>query len=160
MRNSPPCGDTEAAVHTYGNMLWRISLSMLGCRADAEDAVQETFLRYALKAPGFESAEHEKAWLIRVCLNQCRDIQRSCRRQRKAAMPGAPHETPPPCENPATEALSRLPEKFRLVLALHYVEGYSVNEIAPIIRRTPSAVKMRLKKGRKMLEDVYRREYL
>ena len=53
-----------------------------------------------------------------------------------------------------------LPEKFRLVLMLHYVEEYPVADIAKIIGRTPSAVKMRLQKGRKLLEEAYRKEFL
>lgn len=58
------------------------------------------------------------------------------------------------------EALMALPEKFRMVLILYYVEGYPINDIAKMIRRTPSAVKMRLQKGRKLLEEKYRKEYL
>ena len=53
-----------------------------------------------------------------------------------------------------------LPEKFRLVLKLYYVEEYRIDDIARIIRKTPSAVKMRLQKGRKLLEEKYRKEYL
>ena len=56
------------------------------------------------------------------------------------------------------EALMALPEKFRLVLTLHYVEGYSTAEIAAMIGRTPSAVKMRLKKGRALLEKELGKE--
>ena len=53
-----------------------------------------------------------------------------------------------------------VPEKFRIVLTLYYVEEYKVNEIADIIGKTSSAVKMRLKKGRKLLENIYRKEFL
>lgn len=53
-----------------------------------------------------------------------------------------------------------IPEKFRIVLALYYVDEYKVDEIAEIINRTPSAVKMRLQKGRKLLEEKYRKEYM
>ena len=56
------------------------------------------------------------------------------------------------------DALMALPEKFRLVLTLHYVEGYSTSEIAGMIGRTPSAVKMRLQKGRRLLEDTLGKE--
>ncbi len=51
-----------------------------------------------------------------------------------------------------------VPEKFRIVLTLYYVEGYRINEIAEIIRKTPSAIKMRLKKGRELLDKEYRKE--
>ena len=58
------------------------------------------------------------------------------------------------------EALMQIPEKYRIVLTLYYVEEYKVDEIAKIISKTPSAVKMRLKKGRELLEKEYRKEYL
>ena len=65
-----------------------------------------------------------------------------------------------PHDSGILEALMSLPEKFRLVLILYYVEEYRVEDIARIIRRTPSAVKMRLQKGRRLLEEKYRKEYL
>ena len=58
------------------------------------------------------------------------------------------------------EALMTLPEKFRLVLILYYVEEYRIEEIAKIIGKTKSAVKMRLQKGRRLLEEIYRKEYM
>ena len=58
------------------------------------------------------------------------------------------------------EALMTLPEKFRLVLILYYVEDYRIEDIAKIIGKTKSAVKMRLQKGRKLLEETYRKEYM
>ena len=66
----------EDAVEKYGDVLFRIAFVMLKNKNDAEDAVQETMLKYLQKAPAFENAEHEKAWLIRVVTNQCKDINR------------------------------------------------------------------------------------
>lgn len=149
----------ERAVSAYGSMLYRLALGMLRTPADAEDAVQETFIKYLQKAPGFQSEAHEKAWLIRVCVNRCRDMLRASKR-RKNLPDAAPATTETPPETGIMDALSKVPEKFRLPLLLHYAEGYSVSEIASIIRRTPSAVKMRLQKGRRMLEEIYRREYM
>ena len=62
-----------AAVNLHGDRLFRLCFIMLGGRADAEDAVQETMIRYMQKAPAFETAEHEKAWLITTAKNKCRD---------------------------------------------------------------------------------------
>ena len=56
------------------------------------------------------------------------------------------------------DALLELPEKYRLALILYYVEGYRINEIAEMIRKSPSAVKMRLQKGRSLLKNAYRKE--
>ncbi len=152
--------DVEAAVLRYGNMLFRLCAIMLGNTADAEDAVQEIILKYMQKAPVFESAEHEKAWLIVTAKNKCRDLIRF--RARHPQLPLDPSKEPffDVPDSGILEALLSLPEKFRIVLILHYVEEYSTEEIARLIQRTPSAVKMRLKKGRRLLEEIYRKEYL
>ena len=147
-----PLGIT-AAVEEYGSTLYRICLVSLGNIADAEDAVQDTFLKYIQKAPAFESGEHEKAWLIRVALNTCKDIIRHRRPQ--IDIETVQQSAPEPESGEVTAALMTLPEKFRTVLILHYVEGYSVNETAEMIGKTPSAVKMRLQKGRKLFEQAY-----
>ena len=147
-----PLGIT-AAVEYYGNMLYRICLVSLGSSADAEDAVQDTFLKYIQKAPAFESGEHEKAWLIRVALNTCKDIIRHRRPQ--VDIDTVQQEAPEPDSGEVTAALMSLPEKFRTALVLHCVEGYTVNEIAKMIGKTPSAVKMRLQKGRRLFEAAY-----
>lgn len=144
-----PLGIT-AAVEEYGSMLYRICLVSLGSSADAEDAVQDTFLKYIQKAPAFESGEHEKAWLIRVAVNTCKDMLRLRRPQ--VDFDSIQNYTKEPESGDVMAALMSLPEKFRTVLVLHYVEGYSVNETAQMIGKSPSAVKMRLQKGRKLLE--------
>ena len=150
----------QNAVELYGDMLFRICCVMLGSAADAEDAAQENVVKYLQKAPAFADAGHEKAWLITTARNQCRDMLRRRLRHPQVELdylPGAPADA---AESGILEALMALPEKFRLVLVLHYVEEYRVEEIARIIRLTPSAVKMRLQKGRRLLAEKYRKEYL
>ena len=148
------------AVEEYGDMLYRICLVMLKNTADAEDAVQDTFIRYMQKAPAFSSDEHEKAWLIKVTANICKDMLRQ--RNRTAEFDEAALNTLTAADEDShiLEALTQIPEKFRIVLTLHYIEGYKVNEIAEMIGKTSSAVKMRLAKGRKLLEEKYRKEYM
>ena len=129
--------------------------------ADAEDAVQESFIKYMQKAPIFTDQEHEKAWLLKVASNKCRDIIRY--RSRHFTEPEEVLGNIPAMDRESShilEALMELPEKFRLVLTLHYVEEYKVDQIAGMIGKSPSAVKMRLAKGRKLLEEKYRKEYL
>lgn len=133
---------------------------MLGNESDAEDAVQEAFIKYMQKAPRFESTDHEKAWLITVTSNQCRDILRFRKRHPQIDLVHLNEPISHASDSGILEALMALPEKFRLVLTLYYVEEYRIDEIARIIGKTPSAVKMRLQKGRKLLEEVYRKEYL
>ena len=149
--------NVENALEIYGSMLYRLGLSMMNNSADAEDAVQETMLKYLKSAPVFDHAEHEKAWLIRVCTNTCRDMLRKKKHRHETPDSAIPEISVQSPEAGILDILSQLPEKFRLVLTLHYSEGYSVNEIAHIIRRTPSTVKMRLQKGRKMIKNIYER---
>ncbi|MDE5764539.1 MAG: RNA polymerase sigma factor [Ruminococcus sp.] len=147
-------------MEKYGDTIFRICLLTLKNYADAEDATQETFIIYFRKSMSFENSRHEKAWLISVAMNKCRDILRFNKR----------HRTEPEDvflfladksgkDTGILEALAEVPEKFRIVLTLHYIEGYKVNEIARIIGKSPSAVKMRLSKGRELLRTIYEHNY-
>ena len=162
MNKIPPWsgGNVESVLERYGDMLYRLCLIMLKNEQDAQDAVQETIIRYFLKAPPFRDGEHEKAWLLRVATNKCRDMLRYRQRHPQTDpefLDGAASAFP---DSGILEALTTLPEKYRLVLTLYYIEEYRIEDIAGIIHRTPSAVKMRLQKGRKLLEEIYRKEYL
>ena len=156
-----PADDLEQVMDAYGNMLFRLCLVMLKNSTDAEDALQEVMLKYYRKAPVFTDEEHKRAWLLTVAGNQCKDMLRF-----RAKHPLAEdtdiyeYKSSGGEESGILDALMTLPEKFRLVLILFYVEEYPVKDIAKMIGKTPSAVKMRLQKGRKLLEEVYRKEYM
>jgi len=133
---------------------------MLKNHADAEDAVQETFIKYMQKDPVFTSSEHKKAWLITVSANKCRDMLRKRGRTVDESEEILKNIAVDEESSGILEALFELPEKFRFVMTLHYVEEYKVDEIAKIIGKSSSAVKMRLQKGRILLKELYRKEYL
>ncbi len=145
-------------MEAHGDRLFRLCFVLLGSSADAEDAVQETLLKYLQSAPIFETAEHEKAWLLRVAANHCRDVYRRRTRHPQTSLEELDLAAPGTESRELLDALMTLPEKFRVVLVLHYVEGYRVEEVAKIIGRTPSAVKMRLQKGRRLLAQQYGKE--
>ena len=153
-----PANTIEEALDRYGNQLYRLALVMLKRPMDAEDAVQETFLRYLDRLGTFRDAEHEKAWLLRVTTNQCRDVLRARSRHPQVALDQVPEEGHQPQDRAIWEALMDLPEKYREVLVLHAVEGYRTEEIAKLIGKTSSAVKMRLSRGRKLLEESLGKE--
>jgi len=155
-----PADGIEEVMNTYGNMLFRICLLTLGNATDAEDAVQDTLMKYLQKAPVFENAAHEKAWLITVATNCCRDMLRFRSRHPIVEMEEIYECAKETSDSGILDALMTLPDKFRTVLILHYVEQYSVEEIAGIIGKTASAVKMRLHKGRGLLREAYRKEYM
>ena len=150
----------EQIIAQYGDSLFRLCCVMLKNEGDAEDAVQETFIQYYQKAPAFASTEHEKAWLFKVAANKCRDQLRFRSRHSHIDLDSIQALAPEVQDKDILLALMELPEKQRLVLTLHYVEGYTTAEIAKIIGKSPSAVKMRLQSGRKRLEELYRKEYL
>ena len=156
----PSKDDVRAAVEEHGDALYRLCLIMLKNHADAEDAVQETYITYMKKAPVFSGYEHEKAWLISVAVNKCRDMFRYRKRHFTESEEALSTVVQEEESSHILDALMSLPEKYRLVLTLHYISGYKVNEIANMIGKSDSAVKMRLQKGRKLLEEVYRKEYM
>ena len=151
-------GKIEYLLAQYGNNLFRLCLFMLKNEADAEDVIQETFIKYLQKSPVFTDTEHEKAWLFRVASNTCLDLLRHQKRHPMEKLDVAKYMSTEPENMEILDALLELPEKYRLALILYYVEGYRINEIAEMIRKSPSAVKMRLQKGRSLLKNAYRKE--
>ena len=141
-------------------MLYRISLLILKNTADAEDAVQETFIKYFTKAPEFTDADHEKAWLITVATNRCRDMLRYRSRHETESEEVLNTYAVEKSDSGILEALMELSDKYRIIMILFYVEQYKIDEIADITGVSVSAVKMRLSRGRKLLEEKYRKEYM
>lgn len=153
-----PSDSIEDIINIYSDMLFRLCLITLKNSHDAEDAVQETFIAYLHKSPSFKDNEHQKAWLIKVATNKCKDILRYQSRHNELNIDDVTEFVTKPKDSDIINALMTLPEKFRVVLVLYYVEGYNTKEIAGIINKTQSAVKMRLQKGRRLLEESYRKE--
>lgn len=143
-----------AAAERYQDMVYRVALHALGSAQDAEDAMQEVFLRlYTAKKP-FEGEEHLRHWLIRVTVNVCRDVLRSPWRKRRA--PWQESDGPVFQETEEAElytAVMALPEKYRTVLDLFYYEELSVREIAEVLGLRQSAVTTRLHRARVMLKE-------
>lgn len=153
-----PKNNIENAVKEYADMIFRVCFVILKNEADAQDAVQETFLKYIQKAPHFENERHEKSWLIKVATNHSRNMLKSRSRYTDTDIESIKNFSADEETMFVLEALVSLPQKYSVVITLHYIDGYKVNEIAQMIGKTPSAVKMRLQKGRKLLEKFYREE--
>ena len=136
----------------YGPALYRFCLLQMKNSADAEDIMQEVFLKRLYQAPEFQSPDHERRWLFRVALNQCRD---EWKRSRRTELPldEAVLISVPPEDREILEQVAALPEKLRTVIHLHYYEGYSLEEIASLLGVSLSAVKMRMKRGRDALRN-------
>ena len=147
--------DVTLLVGKYGDMLYRLCFLRLHSKFDAEDAVQETFLRYIKKTPDIEDGEHLKAWLCRVAINICHDAAR--KKKVRSYVPLDAISEIAGEDDESTEiirSLSLLPEKYGNVLFLYYVEGYDVKSIGKIVGCGESAVKMRLSRGRDRLRKI------
>lgn len=69
--------ETNLAIEKYADTVYGICLLHLKNQADAEDIFQNVFLKYVTYSKDFESEEHEKAWIIRVTVNACKDLKRA-----------------------------------------------------------------------------------
>ncbi len=142
------------AVIKYSDMLYKICIVILCNEQDVQDAIQDTFCRYLEKKPDFCDEEHEKAWLIKVATNICRDMIRFRIRHPKIPIGEVENILVAPEQRETLKELLELPVKQKTVIYLHYVEGYPVKDIADILGITESAVKSRLLRGRKQMRDM------
>ena len=150
--------DIREAVIRYSDMLYKICIVILCNEQDVQDAIQDTFCRYLEKKPDFGDAEHEKAWLIKVATNICRDMIRFRIRHPKVSIDEVENILVTPEQRGTLMELLELPVKQKTVIYLHYVEGYPIKEIADILGITESAVKSRLLRGRKQMRDAVKME--
>ena len=142
--------DWEELVTQNENRLYRAALAILGCQQEAEDAVQDAFLRYLEKAPA--DLENPSAWLMRVLVNGCKSQLRLAWR-RVGPLPDT-LPAPGPEERQELEELFSLPPEDRAVIHLHYYEGYSTNEIAQLLGCRPGTVRSRLSRARERLRKL------
>ena len=144
--------DVKHSLQVHGNALYRSAFLLLGNSHDVQDILQEVLLRYLEKSPAFQSAEHEKAWLLRVTTNCCMDLLRFRKKNAYTDLESLKESLPGPEQKEHLEELYALPVKYKTILILHYFEGYSVAEIAQITKLSKSAVKKRLQRGREALK--------
>ena len=149
--------DTEAAVRLYGDAVYRLAYALLRSRHDADDVFQEVFLRYHRAAPDFDSAAHQKAWLLRVTANCAKTALLSPWRRRNVPLEDV-YTWEAPEESAVDSALASLPAKYRSVIHLYYYEGYSTEEIGRVLGRRPATVRSQLTRARRQLADILKEE--
>ena len=147
----------ETLIKTHENTLYRAALAILGDAHEAEDAVQDAFLRCLEKGPEFESPAHEKAWLLRVTVNGCKSRLRSPWRRRAAPLLDT-YPAAAPEEQNLMETIMTLPARDRAVLHLYYYEGYQTAEIAEMTGWREGTVRSRLTRARTKLGDLLKGE--
>ena len=153
--------ETQELAGKYRDRLFAAAFQVCRNPADAEDAAQEALLRYHVSTKEFESEAHIRAWLLRVAINCAKNVGSSFWRRKTVPL----EDYMDTLEFPSEEsrglfaAVMALPEKYRLVIHLHYYEDDSVAQIARILNLTESNVKVRLSRGRGMLREKLQEEW-
>lgn len=146
--------EIETIINKYSNMVFQLALAKTKSKEMAEDVFQEVFIKLIKKKRKFENKEHEKAWIIRVTLNCCKDLWNSA---------WVRHTVPleEDYENKITmdsnqdvyEAVMKLPEKYRIPIHLFYYEELSIAEIGMALKLNKNTVATRLKRAREILKE-------
>ncbi|MBR4759430.1 MAG: RNA polymerase sigma factor [Lachnospiraceae bacterium] len=145
----------EDLIRQHQKHLFAAAFSVCQNASDADDVVQDTFLKYHLSKKEFSSPEHIKAWLLRVAINKAKDINRRTWRWNTVSLEEVA-QTLTTEQSEDTWLLAevmKLPAKYRIVLHLFYYEDYSVAEIANILKVSDGSVKTRLSRARSMLKN-------
>ncbi len=153
-----PWNDPGGLARRHAPAVYRLAYARTGSRADAEDVMQEVFLRLVKAGPDFDSEEHAKAWLLRVASNCANDLFRLPWRRREEPLDENLSAPERPEEGSVTQAVLSLPARYRILIHLYYYEGYSVAEIARILGRSEGTVKSRLFRARDLLRNQLREE--
>lgn len=156
-RQSP---DIESAYEKYADILYRVAMAQLACDANAQDAVQDVFLKYLTAAPVFHDSEHERAWFLRVTVNRCHDIARHSKVREYLPIEDAHGVATEDAGGVSElmELISGMPSKYKDVIVLHCLEGFSMQETAEILKISLSAVKMRVTRARAILKEIRQEE--
>lgn len=150
-------GYIQYVLDTYSQTLIRLCYTYVRNIYDAEDITQDVLVSLLKRGKGFESTEHEKAWLLRTAINKSRNHLKSGWIKRtvplnetdNSEIDESIHE-----KNQVMESVLSLPEKYRTVIHLFYYNGYSIKEIAAIVGKKPATVGTLLARGRTLLKRM------
>lgn len=151
--NAPRIDDPriEQVIQTHYDMVFRLAYARTGNGPDAEDIVQEVFLRFIRRQPVFADPEHEKAWFLRVAINCSRTLF-ARRAKHPWTMLGDRDAVSSDPSSELADLLSRLPQNYRVVIHLFYYEDLRIKDIAQLLERKESTVKMQLTRARRLLK--------
>lgn len=140
----------EEVLDRYSPLVFRLAWQSLGNRQDAEDAAQEVFVALVRSSPSFRDETHLRAWLIRTTSHRCKNLAASA--WKRHTVPLDPDWTPPAGDLPQAGAVLS-------AVYLHYVEGYTAEEIAALLGCPRGTVLSRLMRARKLLRDLLKEEF-
>ena len=152
-----PDDSFEALVTEYEKQIYRAAIAILGNVTEAQDIVQDVFIKLYEFTGEFTSKEHQKAWLLRVTINLCKNKLRSCWWRKSAPL----LDTIPAKDQEQLELMEyvmSLPAKYRTVIHLYYYEGYSTSEIAHITGQKEPTVRSLMSRARNQLKEKLSKE--
>ncbi len=149
----------DSIVNRYLPMIYRIALSNLKNKSDAEDITHDVILKYIKFKPDLSSEEHIKNWFIRVTVNMCKDFYKSSWIKRTIGFTDEDTISVDVRENADLKidihtALMKLPFKYRSIIHLFYYEDMTVEQISNVLGINLSTAKMRLQRGREKLKKI------
>lgn len=154
----------DELFENYSDVVYRVAAMSCGDRSEAEDIVQEVFVRYLKRKPEFESDEHAKAWFIRVAVNCTKSLQTSSWKRKVVSVEEyfdseeEPSVTFGSEESELFDVIRSLPQKYSIVIYLRYYEDYAVNDIAKILHTTAGNISSRLSRAKKLLKEQLSKE--
>ena len=147
--------ESSRAIERYADTVRRLCMLHLKNQADTEDIFQTVFLKYILSPVVFESEEHEKAWIIRVTINACKDLLKSFSRRHMVSLDEImePAAALPPDNREVLEAVLSLPPKYKDVVYLHYYEGYTAPQMSRILGKNVNTIYTLLTRSKQILKE-------
>ncbi len=146
----------DRVYDTYGKMVYRIAFLRLKSAEDAEDTVQDVFVKYMTRNVGFDSEEHRKAWFIRAAVDLCKDLKKGfwhTRVLKISDLSVLDIAVESDLESECLLDIIRLPAKQNTVLYLYYYEGYSIKQIAEMLGQKERSVSSTLSRARRSLRN-------
>lgn len=141
------------AIEKYADMIRRVSFMYLRNRDDVEDIFQDVFFQLYRYEKSFDSPEHEKAWLLRVAINRCKDLQKSFFKSRVCPLEDTDVTFEDTHESDVLREVLALPQTYKDVIYLFYYEGYAVPEISKILGTKENTIYSHLHRARQMLKN-------
>ena len=152
----------KSLIDKYGNSILHIAYTYLKNMQDAEDVMQDVFLKIIDKVPSFNDETHEKAWIIRTAINMCKNKMNlfwNKNRVSADSLEFMSYNEDFGDDTAVMDAVMSLPQKYRIIIYLYYYEDYQTKEIAKIVKKNESTVRSSLLRARAKLKELLKEEY-
>ena len=145
----------EYLAQTYADAILRLSYTYLKNTHDAQDVCQTVFVKLLTEPRTFDTPEHERAYILRMAANACKDLLKSPWRKRTCGLEACAEAAAPESgDGSVLAAVNELPARYRAVIYLFYYEGYQAAEIGAILGVPTATVHTRLARGRARLKEL------